>query len=262
MKLLTIYKQNKKLYLTAIILVLLPQLMNCVFPHLSFLMIFLSLCGLCTFIYGLLLYFSRSNYKSISTISNILRIAALVLVVLFILSMIVIQYKIFSSIDSKLNECDYALVLGGGIRGKEPTLALKYRLDKAIEYLNKYTECKAVLCGGIGAKTKISEASVMQNYMLKNGISSDRLLLEEKSADTTQNIRFAKEIINDINENDDLRVAIITSDFHIYRAEMIARKAGFTNVFGISAKTPDVPFMKLSLHLREYFSILLEYMNL
>lgn len=158
-------------------------------------------------------------------------------------------------------ECDYLIVLGCGLNGQKPSLSLKYRLDKAVDYLNTYPNSTAILCGGQGAGEEITEALAMYTYLINNGINNSRLVLEDNSKDTTQNIRYAKNIIDSIDASSNPTVAIISNDFHIYRAKFIADKEGLKHVYGIPAKTPDTPFLKINLHLREYFSIIFEYLN-
>lgn len=231
-----------------------------VFPHLSFLFVFLCFCGVCCIIYGILLNADNSTNKIIRIISKTLRITALSLIGIFFITQILIQIKIFSAIETDNVKSDYILVLGGGINGTSPSLVLKSRLDVACDYLSDNPDCKAILCGGLGKGNIVTEAYVMKKYMLEKGISKERLIEEDNSKDTTQNILFAKSILG--SELNNSSIGVVTSDFHIYRATFIMKKADYPTYYRIPAKTPDVPFLRLGLHLREYFSIILEYLNL
>ncbi len=258
-KLLSILKQNKKLYITGSLLLVLPFIIRVILPHLEFLCTFVSFSGGCTIIYGLLLYFQKSKNKALSVTAKVCKITAWVLIFAFIISFAIVESKIISAVQTTDESCDYLLVLGCSVRGTELTRAARARADAAIEYLEKNPECTAILCGGTGKKDKISEAQAFYNYMTDKGIDKSRLIKEEKSIDTRQNINFAKEFMPDVNG---LSVAVVTNDFHLYRSTIIMKKAGFTDIYCVNGPTPNVPFLHLCLYLREYFSVMLEYLNI
>ena len=79
---------------------------------------------------------------------------------------------------------DYLIVLGAHVDGERLTKALYERVRKALEYLETHPETKAVLSGGKGKGEAISEAEAMRRYLIRKGISPERLLLEEKSVNT------------------------------------------------------------------------------
>ncbi len=252
-------KQNKNLYIIGTTLFLLPCLLRVLLPHLSFLCTFLSLCGVCFWIYGVLSFCQKSKNRALAVTATVLKITAWVLIFAFLVSFIVIEAKIITAIKSDADECEYILVLGCGLRGKELTRTAVARAEAAIEYLEKYDKCKAILCGGQGKNELVTEARALYDYMAGRGIDKSRMILEEKSTDTTENIKFAKEFLPDVS---DISVGVVTNDFHLYRSALIMKKAGFGNVYTISAPTPSVPLLHTSLFLREYFSILFEYLNI
>lgn len=204
------------------------------------------------------MYLQKSNNKSISTTATILKATAWALISVFLISFIIIEAKIISAIDTTNNECGYIFVLGCGLRGENLTRAGISRADAAIEYLNKNPNCNAILCGGQGNNELISEAQALYNYMVKHGIDSSRLLKEEKSTDTRENIQFATKLMPKGHST----VGVVTNDFHLYRSSLILKKSGFEKVICINGPTPKVPFLRTSLFLREYFSVVLEYLNI
>ncbi len=252
-----IFLRNKILYLSGIFLIVFSILLGCVFPHLSFLMLLLAFCGLCTIIYGLLLFFEKTPNAILAKTAKTLRFIALFLIAVYFVSNLFIQSKIFSAAKQQPVDAKCIIVLGCGLNGDKPTLALKYRLDKAIDYLDSHPNTIAVLSGGQGKGELIPEAHAMKKYMINHGVDAKKLIIEDKSQDTTQNIFFSKQLV-DFNTS----IAVVTNDFHIYRSMLIMKKAGFTDIYALPAKTPNKPFLRLSLHLREYFSIILEYLNL
>lgn len=131
------------------------------------------------------------------------------------------------------DNADYVIVLGAHVYGERMSANLRYRVEKACEYLKENPDTKAVLSGGQGQGEAITEAEAMRRYLEQEGIASDRLLLDDTSVNTDENIRNSAELIKDNTK----RVVIVSNDFHIYRAKRIAKKQGFQNVEGIGSKT-------------------------
>ncbi len=143
-------------------------------------------------------------------------------------------------IISQMNEkgeagLDYIIVLGAQVRESGPSVVLKYRLDKAVEYLEDNPETICIVSGGQGANEPYSEAEGMAQYLKEQGIDVSRILLEDKSLNTEQNMEYSKALIKD-----GASVGIITNDFHLFRAKQIARKYGLDNICGIAAKSTPV----------------------
>lgn len=89
---------------------------------------------------------------------------------------------------------DYLIVLGAHVNGTRLSRALRFRVEKAEEYLRENPRTLAVLSGGRGVDEKISEAKAMADYLLAHGIERERLLLEERSVSTAENLRFSLEL--------------------------------------------------------------------
>lgn len=145
---------------------------------------------------------------------------------------------------------DYLLILGCGVRGEEPSPALRERLDTALKYLEKNNSCKIIVSGGQGRDEDISEAEAMRRYLIENGISGSRILPEDKSTSTTENFRFSNSLVD--GELANRKAIFITNDFHIYRAASLARLQGFT-LNHIGAPTPW--YSILPSYLREFLAI-------
>lgn len=132
---------------------------------------------------------------------------------------------------------DALIVLGAGlIDGDKVSVSLKLRLDSAISYYNKNNNAIIVVSGGQGSDEKISEALAMKNYLLEHDIPSDSIIMEDKSTSTLENFTFSKNILDNILKPD-YKVAFVTSDFHVFRANKYAKKVGL-NPTHYYAKTP------------------------
>ena len=262
LKLQNIYKEHPGLYITGLMLIL-SILLKLIFPHVGFLLYFLAFSGLCCIIYGLLLHFENKQNKSVRITALTLRITALSLIAVFLISMIPIQFKIINGMKDNEERCDYVLVLGAGLINDKPTSTLVLRLKRAIDYIEKFPDTKIILCGGMAESYNISEAEAMLTYLEEQGVDTANIILEDKSTDTSENVKYGIEIIE--NEGGDItkdKIGVVTSNYHIYRSEMIMQKAGINNIYTLVAKTPPYFFITLSSHLREYFSVILEYFNL
>ena len=147
---------------------------------------------------------------------------------------------------------DYVVVLGAQVRGDKPSRALKKRLDKAADYAKENPETVLILSGGQGSGEDITEAKCMEIYLQEQGISEKRLILEEKSTDTKQNLIFSNELTGCASA----RTGILSNNFHVYRALQLAKKQGYVHAAGIAA--PSDPLMQVHYVVREIFALVKE----
>ena len=108
----------------------------------------------------------------------------------------------------------------------EPTVMLRDRIDAAYDYLTAHPESRCVASGGQNDNEPISEAACIRNTLAARGIDPDRILLEDRSRSTEENLRFTAEIIRQQGFNP--RVAIASDNFHQLRAGVWAEKDGLT----------------------------------
>ncbi len=126
-------------------------------------------------------------------------------------------------------DLDYIIVLGAHVDGTRLTLALLERTRRALQYLEENPGTRAVLSGGQGTGEAITEARAMYNYLTECGIAPGRLLLEEKSTTTKENLCFSMKVIG----TRDVSVGVVTNNFHVFRGTAIGRKCGFREVYPI-----------------------------
>ena len=153
----------------------------------------------------------------------------------------------WSAITATGQPADYVIVLGAQVHADKPSVVLKYRLDEAILYLNENPETVCIVAGGQGKNEPYSEAYGMAQYLMQNGIDKDRILLEDQSKTTEENLRYSRKFLPE-----DAEVGIITNDFHMFRALQIAKKQGLSDVCGIAADSTK--FYLPNNMLREYFA--------
>jgi uncharacterized SAM-binding protein YcdF (DUF218 family) len=177
------------------------------------------------------------------------------LIVVGIIYACFLQFKIsqFSELET-INNADYLIVLGAKVNGTVPSLALAARIDAAAEYLKENPSTIAIASGGQGRGEDISEAESIKRELMKQGISESRIILEDQSTDTYENIAFSKRLTPTTAK---LGV-VVTNTFHVYRGVSIARDQGL-EVDGLPAKTPAQAVVKS--YLREYLAITKFYLN-
>ncbi|WP_238883672.1 YdcF family protein [Clostridium sp. YIM B02551] len=143
------------------------------------------------------------------------------------------QLYIFTGGTKKITENSNAIIiLGCKVNGKEPSRFLLERTLKAKELYSEGLGEYIILSGGQGSGEEISEAMCMKKILVDNGIPEDKLLLEDKSKNTYENLRNSKEIVKEKNFNN---VIVVSNEFHLRRAKMIGDKlninAKYSGVF-------------------------------
>ena len=131
----------------------------------------------------------------------------------------------YGTIDNVDYNEDAVIVLGAGIHGKTPSQPLVQRLNKAKEYYDKNPDAVIVVTGGQGFQEEITEAEAMKLYLIRRGVPEEKIIEEDKATSTYENMVFSKNILDDML-GDGYRVVVITNNFHIYRAQSIAKEAG------------------------------------
>lgn len=156
--------------------------------------------------------------------------------------------------DQGEDDLDYVIVLGAQVRDDGPSVVLRNRLDTAFDYLEANPRTRCIVSGGQGANEPEPEAHAMARYLEQRGIDPSRIILEDESKNTIQNIRNSMRLFDP--EHD--RVGILTNNFHVYRGVSIARKQGIAHVCGIAA--PSHAWYLPNNLLRETFGIVKDFL--
>lgn len=186
--------------------------------------------------------------------NNVLKLVFILGVTFLMIVEVVIFY---SGVKTDIQEeSDYIIVLGASVKGERPSLTLRRRIQKAEEYLDLHEDTKAILSGGQGPGEDITEAEAMRRYLVEHGIDENRLILEEQSTSTMENIKFSYQLIkNDYGNVTDVDVIVISSRFHLLRSQIIANKQGH-EVKAIGSTT--LIYLVPNYYLREFFGIFYE----
>lgn len=163
----------------------------------------------------------------------------------------IIFTKNFSAYDG---EVDYVVVLGAGIKDGKIRDGLRRRLDEGYEYAKKYKNVPIIVSGGYTDGEEFSEAELMKKYLVEKGISESRIIEENRSKNTYENLKFTKEIMSITKED---KVLIVSTGFHLMRANMIA------NSLEINCETraaSENPYLMLTNNFREQMAIVKTYL--
>lgn len=172
-----------------------------------------------------------------------------------LLVMIVFMSSIYNAGRSNASDQQVIIVLGCRVKGDKPSRALLGRADAAYRYLAVNPDAVAILSGGQGKDEDISEAECIRRILYDRGILNNRLILEDKSTSTDENIRFSLELMKKLGL-DTQNAAIATSEYHQKRAQIIC--AGY----GIAAKAQSsrtMPILLPTFLLREVFGLIKAY---
>lgn len=128
---------------------------------------------------------------------------------------------------------DIAIIFGG-------VSMIPYRLDAAINLYNSKKVKKILVSGGIGFLSldrKNREAHKMQEYLLINGVKKEDIIIEDKSRNTYENIIKSSIILKESYNLENIKIILITSDFHLKRCmELMKKNTSVKDPYGIGIK--------------------------
>ncbi|PID31999.1 hypothetical protein CR970_02850 [Candidatus Saccharibacteria bacterium] len=128
----------------------------------------------------------------------------------------------------RANSIQAIVVLGGGVSSDgKPLPASAMRTAKAVELAELFPNAMLIMSGNASIRTDRvggddAEATVMKKYAVSLGADPQRFLLENGSRDTLANARLTKK--HYLAPRKFYNVVVVTSGFHIARAEYLFRK--------------------------------------
>lgn len=132
----------------------------------------------------------------------------------------------------KKRNADYIVVLGAGIMGDKVTPLLAARIEKGIELLGYNPGAVLIMSGGQGPGEDIPESRAMAAYAVDQGVDTEKIIMEQKSVSTQENLRFSRELMNKQKSE----IIIVTTAYHMFRALILAKQQGI-RCKGFGAKT-------------------------
>ena len=154
-----------------------------------------------------------------------------IIVIIGFTSLLILESLVVSGMKgNKQEDYDYLIVLGAAVYGKYPSGVLNFRIEEAYEYLTDNQDTIAIVSGGQGSGEDISEALCMKNRLMELGIDESRIIMEDQSTSTNENLEFSLQKIPTGSS-----VGIVTNNFHLYRSVKLADAYDKYKISGISA---------------------------
>ena len=123
--------------------------------------------------------------------------------------------------SSKNQDADVVVVLGAMVYQRGPSPVLVQRMDTALSYLETHPDTVVVASGGQGEDERESEARAIAGYLTEKGVAQDRILLEEQSVNTYQNLSNSAALLEEKGYDlDATRILVVSNGFHLVRVRM------------------------------------------
>ena len=209
---------------------------------------FWPLLSACCIVYSITLTSCSRNHTS--ELSHRFSFALVIVFWMILMLFCSVEFRICRAAAQKPSaDTEYLIVLGAQVRGDIPSLSLQARIDAAADYLSAHPSVKVLCSGGQGRGENKTEAAAIRDGLVARGINPNRMILEEESTSTRENLLNCLSLLPSV----DCPVAIITNEFHCYRAGLIARRTGYTNSSTLSANQ----FLLTTPHyfVREFFAL-------
>ncbi|MBQ3574819.1 MAG: YdcF family protein [Clostridia bacterium] len=163
-------------------------------------------------------------------------IAALLAAIVIAFALMCVRVRCLARRERKISRCDCIIVLGARVwPDGRMSNTLIYRCVRALEIMRMYPECRLIASGGRGSDEPVSEAEAMRTYFMRADIPEDRIIMEDQSRSTLENLRFSKKIMEAMGME---TAMIVTSDYHAERALWMARDLGIDAAVA-AAKSPE-----------------------
>lgn len=209
-----------------------------------------SVLGIACFVFSAIL-FKKEHIIENKKLRKVITVAIIFCLLVFVIVEVLIIIDPYTHREDYAGEVDTIIVLGCGIwPDGSPTLALKWRLDEAVEYYEKHPGIDIIVTGGQGPTEPFPESVAMEEYLINSGIPKDNIIQEDKSTSTRENFEFSRALMN-VSENETIKIVFITNDFHVFRSRILAKRFGFEG-YAISSPTPQV--ILVNSYLREFFA--------
>ena len=154
---------------------------------------------------------------------------------------------------------EYVLILGSQInRDGTLTKLLQGRADRALEFAEMQRQAGGpdpvfVPSGGQGPDEVISEAEAMRRYLMERGVPEDRILPEDRSANTYENLRNSAALIRERDPEGEPKIAFSTTNYHVFRAGMLGWSQGI-RAEGLGSRTKR--YFWINAFVREFIATL------
>lgn len=144
------------------------------------------------------------------------------------------------------------VILGCQVKPWGPSVLLQDRLDKALDYLEDHPDLIIVVSGGQGPDEPVSEARCMYDYLTEHGVDGARILMEDQSHNTVENLRYTMDLLAEAGYDTTADMVVVSNGFHLTRVRMLWSRVcgGDYNLSTLAAPSSHVP-SRLKMYIRE-----------
>ena len=128
---------------------------------------------------------------------------------------------LYGSYDHIEGEPATMLILGCQVKPWGPSILLQDRLDEALGYLADHPDMTVVVSGGQGPDEHVSEAVCMRDYLVNAGVDAERILVEDQSHNTIQNLTYSVQLMQEHGIDMQQGVLMVSNGFHLTRGRML-----------------------------------------
>ena len=159
----------------------------------------------------------------------------------------------YGAYDHIQGEPRLMVILGCQVKPWGPSILLQDRLDKALDYLEEHPDVQVVVSGGQGPGEPTTEAQAMYDYLTEHGVEPERIWQEPRAESTRENLQFSLALIEEKTGRRPREIAVVSSEYHLFRASCMARSQG-VSMLGVPAATYP-PALRVHYAFREIFGL-------
>ena len=158
----------------------------------------------------------------------------------------------YGSYDHISGDPQIMIILGCQVKPWGPSILLQDRLNEALAYLEEHPDMTVVVSGGQGFDEPMTEARAMADYLTEHGFPAEQILLEEKSANTAQNLRYSCALLAEQGYDTTEDILVVSNGFHLTRVRMLFDRVwgGTYNLSTLAAPSSHAP-SRLKMYVRE-----------
>ncbi len=154
-------------------------------------------------------------------------VAVCCLLLLAIVCYLALEAVVLFNAKDSVHGQPWAMVIPGAqLKSDGPSLFLRRRLERALEYLEDHPDIIVVVSGGQGSDEPDTEANGMEKFLRDSGFEGT-ILKEDKSHNTAQNLKNSREVLAQNGYDVGNGVILVSNDFHLARCRMLGSRFGY-----------------------------------
>lgn len=159
---------------------------------------------------------------------------------------------LYGSYDHIQGDPQIMVILGCQVQPWGPSILLQDRLDEALDYLEDHPDMTVVVSGAQGPDEPSTEAQAMYDYLVAHGVDGERILQEDRSHNTLQNLKYTKELLEAEGYDVTADIMVVSNGFHLTRVRMLWGRVwgGDDNLSTLAAPSSHTP-SRLKMYIRE-----------